>query len=87
MWDELKAYVLKYSPAVSGRVMYMCTYCKTRVRSGDMPVRCVLNGLQTVCIPSELAKLDPLSKQLIQKAKCYQTIVRLGTYTGKVPGL
>ena len=29
--------------------------------------------------------LDPLSRQLIQCAKCYQTIVRLGTYTAKVP--
>ena len=31
------------------------------------------------------AKLDALSAQLIQLAKCYQTVVRLGTYTGKVP--
>ena len=35
-------------------------------------------------IPPELAKLDALSSQLIQHAKCYQTIVRLGTYTAKV---
>ena len=32
-----------------------------------------------------LDKLDALSAQLIERAKCYQTIVRLGTYTGKVP--
>ena len=85
VWDELKAYILKYQPTVAGQVLYMCHYCKTRVRSGDMPARCVLNGLQTVTIPKELAKLDLLSRQLIQRAKCYQTIVRLGTYTGKVP--
>ena len=78
------AHVLKY-PTVSGQVLYMCHYCKTRVRSGSMPARCVLNGLQTVPIPRELAKLDLLSRQLIQRAKCYQTIVRLGSYTGKVP--
>ena len=45
-----------------------------------MPARCVLNGLQTVPIPPELAVLDQLSRQLIQRAKCYQTVVRLGTY-------
>ena len=50
-----------------------------------MPPWCVLNGLQTVPIPSELSKLDSLSTQLIQRAKSYQTIVRLGTYTAKVP--
>ena len=38
-----------------------------------------------VPIPPELADLDSLSRQLIQRAKCYQTVVRLGTYTAKVP--
>ena len=39
-----------------------------------MPPRCVLNGLEPVPIPVELAKLDALSAQLIQLAKCYQII-------------
>ena len=51
IWDELKAHVLKYPLTVSGQVLYMCHYCKTRVRSGVMPARCVLNGLQTVPCP------------------------------------
>ena len=38
--------------------------------------------MQTVAVPTELVVLDQLSRQLIQIAKCYQT---LGTYTGKVP--
>ena len=29
--------------------------------------------------------LDPLSKQLIQRGKAFQAVVRLGTYSGKVP--
>ena len=82
IWCELKAHVLRSPPSVSSQVLYMCNYCKTRLRNGDMPARCVSNGLP---IPPELAKLDLLSRQLIQRAKCYQTIVRLGTYTGKVP--
>ena len=32
-----------------------------------------------------MLKLDALGSQLIQKAKPFQTIIRLGTYTGKVP--
>ena len=62
VWCELKAHVLKYPPTVSSQVLYMCHYCKTRVRSGNMPARCVLNGMQTVPIPQELAKLDLLSR-------------------------
>ena len=37
-------------------------------------------------IPPELSRLDTLSAQLIQRAKCYiSTIVRLVTYAAKVP--
>ena len=45
----------------------------------------MLNGLQTVTVPPELVKLDSLSTQLIQRAKCFQTVVRLGMYTSKIP--
>ena len=62
----------------------MCNYCKPLIKQGVLPAHCVLNGLQTVPVPPELAKLDRLSKQLIQRAKCYQTVVWLGTYTAKV---
>ena len=50
-----------------------------------MPCRGFLNGLESEPIPAELANLHALSKQLIQRAKAFQTIVRLGTYTAKVP--
>ena len=50
-----------------------------------MPNRCILNGLITEPVPKELERLDPLSKQLIQRGKAFQAVVRLGTYTGKVP--
>ena len=54
--------------------MPMCKYCKPLIQKNILPPHCV-----------ELRKLDPLSTQLIQRAKCYQTVVRLGTYTAKVP--
>ena len=85
VWLELKLYIQSNTPDVDTKVLYMCSYCKALIKKNRMPARCVLNGLQTVPIPPELAVLDPLSRQLIQRAKCYQTIVRLGTYTAKVP--
>ena len=36
-------------------------------------------------MPSELQRLDPLGKQLIQRGKAFQAVYRLGTYTGNVP--
>ena len=79
VWSELKLYIQSNTPDVAAKVLYMCSYCKALIK----PARCVLNGLQTVSIPPELALSDPLSKQLIQRTKCYQKIVRLGTYSAK----
>ena len=50
-----------------------------------MPGRCVLNGLKVEPVPQDLEKLDLLSKQLIQQARAFQAVIRLGTYTRKVP--
>ena len=82
VWPRLKSFILQQTPDAEDHILYMCKYCKPR---DGLPPRCVLNGLQTVPIPPELAALDPLSRQLIQGANCYQTIIRLGTYTAKVP--
>ena len=83
VWSELKLYIQSNTHDVPTKVLYMCSYCKALIRKNRIPAHCVLNGLQTVPIPPEL--LDPLSRQLIQRAKCYQTVVRLGIYTAKVP--
>ena len=85
VWPRLKSDILQQTPDAQDQILYMCKYCKLMIRRDRLPPRCVLSGLQTVPIPMELAALDPLSRQLIQRAKCYQTIVRLGTYTAKVP--
>ena len=76
---------MKEDPDTARKKLFICNYCKSKFRSNVMPPRCVLNGLQTTPIPEELARLDCLSKQLIQRAKAFQTVVRLGTYAGNVP--
>ena len=84
VWPRLKSFILEQNPSAGDQVLYMCNYCKPVIKN-KLPARCVLNGLQLDTIPPELAQLDSLSRQLIQRAKCYQTVVRLGTYTAKVP--
>ena len=64
--QQLFQYITSHNPPYPIDVFYICTYC---------------NGLQTDHLPQELANLDQLSVQLIQRAKAYQTVVRLGTYT------
>ena len=80
-----KNFLLCEDSAAASKSFLMCHYCKLAIRKDNMPPRCVLNGLKVVEVPNELAKLDCLSRQFIQRAKAYQTVVRLGTYTNKVP--
>ena len=63
----------------------MCSYCWPILNSDDLPLRCVLNGLEVEEVTKGLQDIDPLSKQLIQRAKAFQAVYRLGTYMGKVP--
>ena len=85
IWLRLKAFAICQNPNIDQEEVYMCVYCKPLIKRNTLPSRCVINGLQTVAVPPELETLDALSAQLIQRAKCYQTVVRLGTYTNKVP--
>ena len=81
LWQHIRA----NNPAHDTDTLYICNYCKPHIFDDVVPVRCVLNGLKTVSIAKKLKILDPLTIQLIQRAKCYQTVIRLGAYTAKVP--
>ena len=80
----LCAQIVKHPLLLNPGYATACNYCKSIIRKNKLPPRYVLNGLETVPIPPELSKLDALSSQLIQHAKCYQTVIRLGTYTAEV---
>lgn len=84
-WSKLNQHMLTTDPDVADKTLYVCSYCRPILNSNKIPNRCILNGLITEPIPDELAKLNALERQLIQKAKVFQTVVRLGTYTGKIP--
>ena len=85
MWKHLKAHILKLNPDARTQTHYVCQYCRPKLNADQMPCRCVLNGLVVEPVPDELKSLDPHSKQLIQRAKAFQAVFRLGTYTGRVP--
>ena len=84
-WEQLKNYLRERDPEVSTQELYICKDCRPVLNANNIPARSVLNGLYTEPVPEELANLTPLETQFIQRAKCFQTVVRLGTYTGKVP--
>ena len=68
VWPALKNFLLcEDSAAASKSFLMCCHYCKCAIRKDNMPPRCVLNGLKVVEVPNELAKLDCLSRQFIQR--------------------
>ena len=66
VWPTLKELILSDDSKAAHKSFFMCHYCKGAIRKDNMPPHCVLNGLKIVEVPSELAKLDCLSRQFIQ---------------------
>ena len=85
MWENLKDHISKENPNAGKTTHYVCCYCRVQLDKDNMPSRYVLNGLMVEHVPPELESLDPLSKQMIQRAKAFQAVYRLGTYTVKFP--
>ena len=85
LWQRVKNHASKHNPEVCFDTLWVCQFCRVLLNKDKLLSRCVLNGLESEPIPAELANLDALSKQLIQRAKAFQAIVHLGTYTAKVP--
>ena len=61
---RLKTYILQHNPEASDQTLFMCDYCKPMIKDNKLPARCVLNGLETAKVPTEISKLDGLSRQL-----------------------
>ncbi len=82
-WLTIKAYALLVNQDVwEEEKVYICNHCKPKVKIDIIPPRAVVNDLETVPLPDEL---DPFSLQLIQLAKTFQTVIRLKTYSKRVP--
>ena len=84
-WIQLKEYLAERDDNFDEKIYYICQHCRPLLNNNKMPSTCVLNGLYVEEIPKELSKLNALGWQLVQRVKPFQTIIRLGTYTGKVP--
>ena len=85
VWLTTKAYAILSCPDEGDDPVYLCNYCRPKVKAGIMPGRCIINGLESPPIPKELKDLDPFTVKFLQLAKAFQTVVRLSTYTNKVP--
>ena len=65
-WESLKENLLRLYENVKLESLYVCSYCCPILNANNIPCCCVLNGVQTEPVPSELSGLDALSKQLVK---------------------
>jgi len=62
---------------------YICDYCERKFRNGILPAYCVLNNLFVHDVPDIIASLNTFEKILVQKAKAFQTVIKMGTIINK----
>jgi len=79
IWRDLMAHIKKQNI----NSQYICDYCERKFRNGLMPAYCILNNLIVHDVPDIIASLNTFEKILIQRAKAFQTVVKMGTVINK----
>ncbi len=64
----------KFNPII------LCTDCFNDLRYDKLPKYSVLNNMYIDNVPEEISSLNFYEKLLIQKAKCFMTIIKLNSY-------
>ena len=84
LWQELYDY--RKENKDKANEFFLCFGCRDSLREGKQHnKRSVFNDLDLDEIPKELFELNDMETALIQRAKCFQTIVRLGTVGSNMP--
>jgi len=75
IWRDLMAHIKEHN--VNSE--YICDYCERKFHNGILPAYCVLNNLFVHDVPDIIASLNTFEKILVQRAKAFQTVVKMGT--------
>ncbi|KAL1447888.1 hypothetical protein WDU94_006568 [Cyamophila willieti] len=78
-WQKLMNYALAQNIPQE----HICKNCLTKFRGNAMPASCIMNDLESPSVPLEISSLNNYEKLLIQRAKAFQTVVRMGSVSGQ----
>jgi hypothetical protein len=62
----------------------LCKVCYDSIIAGNIPKYSALNNMYLDNVPDEIALLNFYEKLLIQKAKCFMTVIKLNNYGGNI---
>ena len=63
----------------------ICKYCKGKLDKGNVPSTCLLNNMYRGQCPPELKCLNTIEMMMCRLVKCFQTIIKPGPITSKLP--
>ena len=63
----------------------ICTSCRVCLNKGEIPANSMMNNLYIGETPEVLKVLNPIELMFVSKTKCFQTIIKPGPISGKLP--
>ena len=63
----------------------ICTSCRVCLNKGEIPANSMMNNLYIGETPEVLKVLNPIELMFVSKTKCFQTIVKPGPISSKLP--
>ena len=63
----------------------ICTSCRTSLNKGEIPANSMMNNLYVGETPEVLKVLNPIELMFVSKTKCFQTIIKPGPISNKLP--
>ena len=63
----------------------ICTSCRASLNKGEVPANSIMNNLYVGETPEVLKVLNPIELMFVSKTKCFQTIVKPGPISNKLP--
>jgi hypothetical protein len=79
LWKDL----IKHLQDVGQDANYICKNCLQQFRKNIIPSTCFMNKLYVRPVPEVIAELNDYERILIQKAKAFQTVQKMGTVAKK----
>lgn len=74
---------MQYVESEGNECQFVCNYCLPKLHQNTMPSKCILNELISKPVPQVVSSLNDYERILIQRAKAFQTVQRMGTVANK----
>ena len=83
--DNDDSYSFKDHPTRLLHGLSICNSCRKSLNKGEIPANSMMNNLYVGETPEVLKVLNPIELMFVSKTKCFQTIIKPGPISSKLP--